>query len=157
MGSAPPGKPSHAAAGGTVPAPKQGEAGKKGEERRHILTCCSIFVNIVNHGLADGNVNCTCGSNKTSRLITFTNSDRGCGTAEDSPPPARKVPRGRHFQRRPLLPRPSSIPRLFPSAVAPSRVLRRQRCSLSQSPSSLRKPHRDPAMDWMEWDFFRSR
>lgn len=49
---------------------------------QHIfLTCCSIFVNIVNHGLTDGNVNCTCESNKTSRLITFTNADYDSGTA----------------------------------------------------------------------------
>lgn len=56
---------------------------KRGRKKkcRHILTCCSIFVNIVNHGLADGNVNCTCGSNKTSRLITFTNSDYHYGAA----------------------------------------------------------------------------
>lgn len=70
-------------------APKQGEGKKitikKKKERRHILTCCSIFVNIVNHGLADGNVNCTCGSNKTSRLITFTNSDHRCGAAGGFP------------------------------------------------------------------------
>lgn len=45
------------------------------------LTCCSIFVNIVNHGLADGDVNCTCESNKTSRLITFTNADYSFGAA----------------------------------------------------------------------------
>lgn len=33
---------------------------------------CSIFVNIVNHRLADGGVNCTCGNNMTQRMLLFT-------------------------------------------------------------------------------------
>lgn len=33
---------------------------------------CSIFVNIVNHRLADGSVNCTCGNNMTQRMLLFT-------------------------------------------------------------------------------------
>lgn len=118
-------------------------AGGKGKKKecQHILTCCSIFVNIVNHGLADGNVNCTCGSNKTSRLITFTNSDRGCGAVEDSPSLGRKVLQ----------------PCSTPSALVPPPALKRQRrCSPSQSPPSLRKPHWDPVMDLMERDFFQS-
>lgn len=69
-----------------TPPCRNGQSGARKRKKKrvlHVLTCCSIFVNIVNHGLADGNVNCTCGSNKTSRLITFTDA------MEDSPPPAR--------------------------------------------------------------------
>lgn len=43
--------------------------------RAAILTLsgmCSIFVNIVNHRLADGGVNWTCGNNMTQRMLLFT-------------------------------------------------------------------------------------
>lgn len=36
------------------------------------LECSSVFVNIINHRLADGSANCTCGNNMTRRILLFT-------------------------------------------------------------------------------------
>lgn len=50
--------------------------GVRGRERKreshkqlfcHSPTSCTIFVNIVNQRLADGDVNCTCGNNMTPK------------------------------------------------------------------------------------------
>lgn len=45
--------------------------GMKGESCSPECTC--VFVNIINHRLADGGVNCTCGINMTQRILLFTN------------------------------------------------------------------------------------
>lgn len=34
--------------------------------------CPSVFVNVINHRLADGDANCTCGNNMTQRKLLFT-------------------------------------------------------------------------------------
>lgn len=44
---------------------------KKGESCS--LECSRVFVNIINHRLADGGANCTCGNNMTQRILLFTN------------------------------------------------------------------------------------
>lgn len=43
---------------------------KKGESCS--LECSCVFVNIINHRLADGDANCTCGNNMTQRILLFT-------------------------------------------------------------------------------------